>query len=152
MLKFSITRDNLLGIVLADGGIVRAAVDENPHLLWAVRGRGGNFEWCRRLSFVCTKWGRWLPEESSRGQPSAHETLRLFRDLAARATDEGMLVAALMTASHDVTKVSAIAAGYFGPSAIAERVVKPIKAFDQTIADELSSYTAAGHYISTQSR
>src|SRR5207249_2312700 len=54
-----------------------------------------------------------------------------------RATDEVMLVAALIAAPDGATKVSAIAAGYFGPSAIAERVVKPIKVFDQPVVDTL---------------
>jgi len=37
--------DNLTSaqVVTADGQIVRAAIDENPDLFWAIRGGGGNF-------------------------------------------------------------------------------------------------------------
>ena len=76
----------------------------------------------RGTSVTCTS-ARWIP----------------FRDLAEQATDEVMLVAALMTAPDGATKISAIAAGYFGPSAVAERVVRPIKAFDQPIVDTLAT-------------
>jgi alkanesulfonate monooxygenase SsuD/methylene tetrahydromethanopterin reductase-like flavin-dependent oxidoreductase (luciferase family) len=43
--KFGLTIDHVTAaeLVLADGRIVRADASENPDLLWAVRGAGGNF-------------------------------------------------------------------------------------------------------------
>ena len=140
MPKFGMALDNLLGveIVLADGRIVRAAADENPDLFWAVRGGGGNFGVVSSFEFRLHELGPMVtggivawPAERAR------DTLRHFRDLAEQASDEISLVAALRTAPDGATKISAIGAGYFGPSAVAERVVKPIKAFGHPIVDAM---------------
>jgi FAD/FMN-containing dehydrogenase len=140
MPKFGMALDNLLGveIVLADERIVRAAADENPDLFWAVRGGGGNFGVVSSFEFRLHPLGPMImggliawPAERAR------DALMLFRDLAEHASDDLMLVAALMTAPDGATKIAAIGAGYFGPSPDAERVVKPIKSFGQPLVDTI---------------
>lgn len=57
--QHGLTIDNLLSarVVLADGRIVRATADENPDLLWAIRGGGGNFGIATSFEFALHEVG-----------------------------------------------------------------------------------------------
>ncbi len=140
MPKYGMTLDNLLGVemVLADGRIMRAAADENPDLFWAARGGGGNFGVASSFEFRLhevgpTVTGGLIAWPADR----ARDVLRLFRDLAEKAGDDMMIVAALITGPDRATRLAAIGAGFFGASADAERAVKPIKTFGQPVMDAL---------------
>lgn len=52
--RHGLSIDNLVAadVVVADGSIVRASADENPDLLWAVKGGGGNFGVVVRFEFT----------------------------------------------------------------------------------------------------
>ena len=140
MPKYGMSLDNLdaVEMVLADGRIVRASGSENPDLFWAVRGGGGNFGVASSFEFRLHEVGpvvtgglaAWPAER-------ARDVLRLFRDLASRASDDLMLVAAFITGPDRVTKLSAIAAGFFGPTTEGERAVKPIKSFGPPVMDAM---------------
>jgi FAD/FMN-containing dehydrogenase len=89
--KHGMTIDNLLGaeVVTADGRIVRASATENPDLLWALRGGGGNFGVVTAFEFGLHELG---PEVAFlyAGYPIEHatEVIRRYRDLVADAPDE----------------------------------------------------------------
>ena len=82
--------DNVEGFTLisADGSLVRARVDENPDLFWALRGGGGNFgivtEFELKLHplksvLLCTAW---------RFGDDIYRVLRFWRDFMPQAPDE----------------------------------------------------------------
>ena len=140
MPKHGMALDNLLGVemVLADGRVVPASADDNPDLFWAVRGGGGNFGVASSFEFRLHEVGpvvtgglvAWPADR-------ARDVLRHYRDLAARATDDLMLVAALITGPDATTKLVGIVAGFFGDAAAGAKAVAPIKSFGQPAMDAM---------------
>ncbi|MGH3455723.1 MAG: FAD-binding oxidoreductase [Nocardioidaceae bacterium] len=102
--KYGLACDNLLAaeVVTWDGRIVHASEDENPHLLWALRGGGGSFGVVTALELALHPVG---PEvygglalfRAERGV----EVLRTYRDLMNDAPDELSLAASFTTAPDD---------------------------------------------------
>jgi FAD/FMN-containing dehydrogenase len=92
--KYGLAIDNLLGveIVTADGAVLHASAEEHPDLFWALRGGSGNFgvvTWFDlKLHPVPQVLGGLLIHPFSR----AREMLRAYRDAAAAAPDDGLLV------------------------------------------------------------
>ena len=147
MAKFGMALDNLraVDVVLADGSLVRASAEEHDDLFWAVRGGGGNFGVAGAFEFELHPVGPMViggivawPFDRAR------EVLRFYRDLTMSASDDEMLFAAMLTAPDGQTKLTAIAAGHFGPTATAEAAMAPIKAFGSPVLDTLQpiSYVA----------
>jgi FAD/FMN-containing dehydrogenase len=140
MPKHGMSLDNLNAVemVLADGRIVRAAESENSDLFWAVRGGGGNFGVASSFEFRLHEVGP-MVSGGLVAWPAdrARDVLRQFRDLASDADDDLMLVAALITGPDGVTKLCAIAAGFFGPAAKADAALKPIKSFGHPVMDAM---------------
>src|SRR5262245_34803266 len=101
MPKYGLALDNLKSaeMVLADGSICQASADENADLFWAIRGGGSNFGIAASLEYTLHPVGPIIT-----GGLVAHpfqragEMLQLFRDACAKAPDEMMLAAGLLTA------------------------------------------------------
>ena len=98
--KHGLACDNLVAaeVVTADGATVRASSQENPHLLWGLRGGGGNFGIVSRFEFslhpVSTVLGGLMLFPLDDGQ----RVLRAFGDWAAQLPDEASMMAAVLTA------------------------------------------------------
>ena len=92
--------DNLLAadVVTAAGDVVHADAEENPELLWALRGGGGNFGVVANLEFalhpVATVYGGLMLWPFDR----ARDVLTAFRSWTAGLAEDGSMLISIMTA------------------------------------------------------
>ena len=146
MRKFGLTCDNVLGVelVTADGDLVTANEQDNPDLLWGVRGGGGNFGVVTRFEYRLhrlepTVVAGLILHPASR----AVEALRFYRDFVAEAPDELAVYLSLRTApalpiipSHlQGEPVVGFVVCYAGPVEDGERVLRPLRSFGPPAAD-----------------
>ena len=147
--------DNLLSarVVTADGEQVTASADENPDLLWGLRGGGGNFGIATSLEYRLHPVG---PQIIAGGVvhdfADAPEVLRFFADFAATAPDELSVTASTFRAPPGFPVapelhgelVTVLAVCYAGDVATGERVLRPLRSFGRPLADLVAPmpYTA----------
>jgi FAD/FMN-containing dehydrogenase len=153
--KYGPACDNLIAasVVTADGERVRASAEENPDLLWGLRGGGGNFGVVTSFEYRLHEIG---PEVMAGGVlhafADAPEVFRFFADFVATAPDELSVVASTFRASagmpippemHDQL-VTVLAVCYVGDRADAERVLAPLRTFGHPLVDFIAPmpYTA----------
>jgi len=89
--KFGLTLDNMISaeVVTADGRQIRASVDENPDLFWAIRGGGGNFGVITSMKLRLHQVGpQVLAGQIIYPFDNAGDLLRYFRDFLEQAPDE----------------------------------------------------------------
>lgn len=102
--KYGLACDNLLAaeLVTSEGEIVRASEDENPDLLWALRGGGGSFGVVTALEMKLHPVGpEVLGGVALFAIDRAPEVLRTFRDVMNGAPDELSLACAFITAPEE---------------------------------------------------
>ncbi len=138
--------DNVVGadVVLADGRLVHASETENPDLLWALRGGGGNFGIVTNFEFTLHPvepelffCGPAYPEES------ANQILPRWRDFMAEAPDRLSGLAEFSTVPEDPAipshawgrRVVALAHVFDGPAEEGDRVTLPLRQFGQPLVD-----------------
>jgi FAD/FMN-containing dehydrogenase len=139
MPKYGYALDNLRAadVVTADGKLLRASDTEHPDLFWAIRGGGGNFGIVTSFEYALhevgpTVYGGLVVHPFAR----AKEVFHFFREASASASDDEMMVAALLT-GPDGSKAAGIAVCHVGQPAAAEKAFKPLKAFGPPIMDTI---------------
>lgn len=144
--RHGLSCDNLLAadVVTAAGKLVHASETENPDLLWALRGGGGNFGVVVSFEFKLHAiepelmfCGPAYPEER------ANEIIPLWRDFMKTAPDGLSGLAEFSTIPQDPSipqhawgrRVVALAHVYDGPAEEGERVVQPLRSFGEPLVD-----------------
>ena len=138
--------DNLVAadVVTVDGRLVHASKTENPALLWALRGGGGNFGVVVNFEFALHE----IPAELFFCAPiypeeMANEILPKWRDFMATAPERLSGLAEFSTIPNDPAypeacwgrRVMALAHVYDGPADEGECVTAPMRNFGETLLD-----------------
>jgi FAD/FMN-containing dehydrogenase len=145
MRRYGLACDNLrsAGVVTADGQFLTASATEHPDLFWGLRGGGGNFGVVTSFEYQLHPLGTMLAGMVIYPLDQATALLRLYREVTSTAPDElGSLVA--LGTLPDGTQAAVLLAGYTGPLAEGEALLRPLRAFGPPLADQLgpSPYTA----------
>ena len=116
--QYGLTCDNLVGaeLVTPDGTVVRASPDQNPELLWGLRGGGGNFGVATRLEFQLHPLRRVFGGLLSYAGTGTRDALRRFRDLAAHAPRD-LSCQAVISLDESLAPTLTVAPCYTGPDA-----------------------------------
>jgi len=147
--RFGLACDNMIGadVITADGRYVRASEQENPDLLWGLRGGGGNFgvvtSFEYRLHPVAPMMYGGQLMFSAQDTP---EVLRYFAGYMAGAPDE-LYIAGDLVVAPQVGRVFACDVCYSGPLQQAERVLEPLRRYRKPLRDSLGPQT----YVRLQS-
>ena len=138
--------DNIIAadVVTADGRLIHASDTENPDLLWALKGGGGNFGVVVNFEFRLHPIADEImfcapayPEER------ANEILPQWRDYMAKAPDQVSGLAEFSTIPYDPAypvdtwgkRVLALATVFDGPAEEGERVLQPLLSFGEPLLD-----------------
>jgi FAD/FMN-containing dehydrogenase len=105
--QYGLTCDNLIAaeLVTPAGEIVRASGDQNPELLWGLRGGGGNFGVVAQAEFRLHPLERVVGGRLEYEGDDVAEALRLFRELAIDGLRELSIQAQLATGASLVPQL-----------------------------------------------
>src|ERR1700738_1427277 len=155
MRRYGLACDNLVGgeVVTADGDVVHADAGQNPDLLWALRGGGGNFGVVSRFELELHPVGTVRAGLAMYAPADAPAVLTAYRQFVDDCPDELTTVAGFVTAPPapfvppDVQgrPVVAVLACHCGDLAAAEADLTPLKTFAKPLAQMVApmAYTDA---------
>ncbi|WP_298976143.1 FAD-binding oxidoreductase [uncultured Roseobacter sp.] len=143
--KHGLSIDNLVAadVVTADGSLVRASTDENPDLLWALQGGGGNFGVVVNFEFSLHPLG---PEVMFTAPiylvENGPEPIRAWRDFLTKHGDNVGSLCEFSTAGgedfpeeHWGKRVFTLACIYNGDAAEGEALTQPLRELGELSTD-----------------
>jgi FAD/FMN-containing dehydrogenase len=124
---FGYACDNIVAIELvsADGQITSAREEENPDLLWAMRGAGANFGIATSLEFKLHSIETVLSGNLRYPLRQAKKVLTFLDGFAPTIPDELFLVAAVLP--HPGERMLDVKVVWMGDKAKGERVLRPLR-------------------------
>jgi FAD/FMN-containing dehydrogenase len=152
---YGLTCDNLVAadVVTADGRLVHASDDENPDLMWGLRGGGGNFGIATSLEYELHPVGPMvMAGPIFFAGDRAEEILRFYRGWVRELPDELTTLVNLTTAPpapflpeavHGKPLVAIVAVGA-GEHEVAGALLQPVRDLGDPVADLIGAipYTA----------
>ena len=140
--RFGLALDNVraVDIVTADGRLLHASADENPDLLWGVRGGGGNFGIVTTFEFELHPMQRQIiggtlvfPIDRAR------ELLEFYGDYSTRAPDDLYVDVIMAVLPGGKPGAFVLSVCYSGPAADADRLLAPMRKLGAPIADTIKA-------------
>lgn len=137
--------DNLLAaeVVLADGSIVQASQTENPDLLWALCGGGGNFGVVTSLHIRLHPAKPILSGFFMFDLSEAESVLRGFEKLLQSAPDELYALTAVTT-TPDGSTLLMVSPTWYGDPSRGRPVVEAFSKLGTPLRGEISAYSMTG--------
>jgi FAD/FMN-containing dehydrogenase len=121
--QHGLTCDHLIGaeVVTPNASVIHAGPDENPDLLWGLRGGGGNFGVATRLEFRLHPLDRVVGGVLVYGGKGVREALRHFRDVVSRSP-RGLSCQAALGVDESLAPALAVIPCYTGSDADPEEL------------------------------
>ena len=142
--SYGLSCDNLISadVVTADGRMLTASANENPDLLWGLRGGGGNFGVVTSLEYHLHPVGPTaLAGYLVYPYDKARELFALMGEFTANMPDEMNIITFLATAPESRDKVCRILLCYYGPIEEGERIIRPLREFGPPLSDDVRPMT-----------
>ena len=138
--KFGMTCDNLLGadIVTADGIFRQVSDEQNPDLLWALKGGGGNFGVVTALDYQLHAQDPMVTAgDLVFGWGDARNVLGYYAEHGNDVPDELNLNLTILTTNEGERRV-VVEAVWSGRPEDAEKVLKPLRSAGKPLADTVA--------------
>jgi FAD/FMN-containing dehydrogenase len=147
--KYGLSCDNLIAaeVVTAEGQVIRASETENSDLLWGLRGGGGNFGIVTTFEYRAHLLGPDVAFTfvfySGEGE-QLKKAIEFYRDYVSTVPDEvtAFWGCGVIPSGHPVLPVEThgqqfmlFGAMYAGPAEEGQRIMQPLREFDQPLLD-----------------